>query len=183
MSSRPSGRGRVDRAFHYQVDVAATLLELLGARVPRSWDGEGFAGALEAGREEGRDCVVFGQGAWTAQRAVRFDDYICISTYHAGYHPFPDVMLFDLASDPHQQVDLAPKRPDLVGEALARLEAWHGEMMRSATHPVDPMWSVVREGPLYVRGQLPDYLARLRATGRAESAAWLERAWPADARR
>jgi arylsulfatase A-like enzyme len=177
-----SGRSRVDRAFHYQVDVAATLLELLGARVPRSWDGRSFAAACEAGREEGRDCVVFGQGAWTAQRAVRFDDVICISTYHDGYHAFPDVMLFDLASDPHQQIDLAQKRPDLVGEALARLEAWHGEMMRSASHPIDPMWSVVREGPLYVRGQLRDYLARLRATDRAEWAARLERAWPAEAR-
>ena len=44
---------------------------------------------------------------------------------------------------------------------------------------VDPMWTVLREGgPFHVRGQLPAYLARLRATGRAERAEKLARAHP-----
>ena len=90
--------GRVYRGLHYQIDIAATILELLGARVPSNWDGAGFADALRRGVETGREYLVVSQGAWTAQRAVRFGDYICIRTYHDGYHALPDLMLFDLSA-------------------------------------------------------------------------------------
>lgn len=171
--------GRVDDAFHYQIDVAATLLELVGARVPRVWDGESFARAFREGRSEGRDHLVVSQAAWTCQRAVRFGDYICIRTYHDGYHGLPELMLFDIARDPHEQQNLADQRPDLVGQALAMLEAWHADMMRSATQPTDPLWTVLREGGGYhVRGQLRAYLERLRKTGRDAWAQQLEHAHP-----
>lgn len=167
--------GRVDRAFHYQLDFAATVVELVGGRVPAVWDGESFAGALRRGAEAGRPHLVLSQGAWTCQRAVRFarddGDFLWIRTFHDGYHDFPDEMLFDLASDPHEQRDLAAARPDVTRDARARLEAWHAEAMRASRHATDPMWTVLREGgPYHVRGRLPAYLDRLRATGRAAHA-------------
>jgi len=80
----------------------------------------------------------------------------------------PDVMLFDLTDDPHEQHDLAPTRPELVGHAMTLLDQWLGEMMHRAHVPTDPMWQVIHEGgALHSRGQLPAYLDRLRATGRA----------------
>jgi hypothetical protein len=46
--------------------------------------------------------------------------------------------------------------------------------MRTSNHNVDPMMTVLREGgPWQVRGQLPGYVERLRATGRAAAAEWL----------
>jgi choline-sulfatase len=172
----PPQRARVDGALHYQVDVAATLLDLLGGRVPPSWDGVSFAPALRVGRDEGREALVLSQAAWTCQRAVRFQrdgvPYLCIRSYHDGYHGYPDTMLFDLDSDPHEQNDLASARPAVVHEALARLERWVAEQMTRASHPVDPIWVVLNEGgPKHIRGQLPRYLERLRATGRAR---WAE---------
>lgn len=170
-----AGGGRVDDALHYQFDLAATLLELLGTRVPGSWDGRGFADALRAGRSEGRESLVLSQAAWTCQRSVRFDDWLCIRTWHDGYHPFPEWMLFDLAADPHETRDLAGERPEVVEDAMRRLDAWHAEMARTATRPGDPMQTVLAEGgPFHVRGQLPRYLERLRATGREHQARELE---------
>ncbi len=164
--------GRVDRGFHYQFDVAATLVELCGGRPSSTWDARSFAKALKAGREDGREFLALGQGAWTCQRSVRWDDWICIRSYHDGLHGFPEVMLFNLKDDPHEQRDLAEKDPATTAAALARLDAWHAEMMRTATHPVDPMQGVLLEGgPFHVRGRLPEYLTRLRETGRA---AWAE---------
>jgi choline-sulfatase len=169
----PKSGGRVDPALYYHIDFASTLVELAGGSVPDNWDGISFAPALRRAQPAGRDYLVLSQGAWSGQRAVRFDDYLLIRSYHDGYHGFPDVMLFDVANDPHEQRDLAPERPDRVTQAMARLEEWHGQMMRSAAHPQDPMWTVLNEGgPLHTRGQLPKYLQRLRETGRAE---WSER--------
>lgn len=173
--------GKAMRGLHYQVDFAATMLELLGQEVPALWDGKSFASSLEEGQDAGRDYLVVSQGAWSCQRSVRFEDYICMRSYHDGLHGFPDVMLYDLKNDPHEQHDLAEKRPDVVHRAMRMLDDWHGQMMRTATHPQDPMWTVIREGgPLHTRGQLPAYLKRLRETGRADGAAQLAAKHPTE---
>ncbi len=175
--------GRADPGLIYANDMAATVTELAGGSVPDSWDGESFAPALRQGEQAGRDYLVVSQNAWTCQRSVRLRhegrDYICIRSYHDGYHAFPDVMLFDVGADPHQQHDLALARPEVVGQAMSMLDDWMGRMMRSAMHPVDPMWQVIHEGgPLHTRGRLPKYLKRLRETGRAEWADRLAAAHP-----
>ena len=167
-----TAQARVDRALHYHVDFAATMIELLGGNVPENWDGGSFARAFRAGKEEGRDYLVLSQGAWSCQRSVRFDDYLAIRSYHDGYHCFPDVMLFDVKTDLHEQHDLAPQKPEIVARALAMLDTWHADMMRSATHGIDPMWTVLREGgPFHTCGYLTAYLDRLRSTGREK---WAE---------
>jgi arylsulfatase A-like enzyme len=161
--------GRVERSLHYHFDFAATTIDLLGGKVPANWDGRSFASSLRAGHDAGREFLVLSQGAWSCQRSVRFDDWLCIRSYHDGYHCFPDVMLFDVKNDPHEQHDLARQRPDLVGRAMTMLDAWHAEMMRTATHPVDPMWTVMREGgPFHTCGYLTNYVERLRSTDRGK---------------
>jgi arylsulfatase A-like enzyme len=167
------GRGR-RRALHYQIDVTATLLELLGEKVPDSWDGQSFAASLKRGADEGRDHLIVSQGAWTCQRGVRFENWILINTLHGGYHLFDDVMLFDLASDPFEQHNVAAERADVAARGLTLLSQWHAAMLRGAARGRDPLENVVLEGgPFHVRGELPRYLERLRATGRGELAAAL----------
>lgn len=174
--------GRVDDALHYHLDFAATVTELAGAKVPEIWDGRSFAAALKTGQAQGREFLVVSQGAWSCQRSVRFEDYICIRSYHDGYHNFPDVMLFDVRNDPHEQHDLAPQRPDVVDRAMRMLDAWHAQQMRTATHGQDPMWTVLNEGGAYhSRGELPKYLKRLRETGRADFADALAARHPREA--
>jgi len=172
--------GRRCSAFHYQIDVTATLLELLGRHVPESWDGVSFAASLKAGEDRGRDHLIVSQGAWTCQRGVRFDNWILISTMHDGYHLYDETMLFDLANDPHEQVNLAARHPDIAARGLALLSGWHSEMMKDAARGRDPLANVVAEGgPYHVRGALPAYLERLRATGRADMAERLRAKYPA----
>ena len=163
--------GQVDGAFHYHFDVAASILELLGARVPSSWDGRSFASALRAGHEQGRDGLVLSQAAWTCQRSLRWDDWIAIRSYHDGYHAFPEWMLFDIERDPHETRDVALDHPAVVEEAATRLDSWYEEMAQ----PHDPMQTVIREGgPFHTRGQLTRYVQRLRDTEREHWARALE---------
>jgi arylsulfatase A-like enzyme len=168
----------VDGTLHYQVDLAATLIELAGGSVPENWDGQGFAAALRRGETPGRDYLVMSQGAHTCQRSVRFDHYLCVRSYHDGFHDFPAVMLFDVAADPHEQFDLAAERPDLVGRALTLLDDWHGQMLRTATQPIDPLRTVLAEGgPYHARQPLAPFLDHLRQTGRAAAAGRLAAAY------
>ncbi len=170
--------GTSNDGLYYHVDFAVASIELVGGTVPENWDGVSLADALRGGASGGgRDFLVVSQGAWACQRSVRFrhdgGEYICIRSYHDGHHAFPDVMLFDIANDPHALNDLAPLRADVVGHAMTLLDRWMGDMMRTASHAIDPMWTVMREGgPLHTRGLLPAYLKRLKATGRAP---WAER--------
>ncbi len=172
--------GEKYNAFHYQIDVSATILQLLGVRVPDSWDGQGFAESLNAGKDEGRDHLVVSQGAWTCQRGVRWENYMLIQTMHDGYHLYDDIMLFDLQTDPHELSNLADTLPDLRDQGLAKLATWHGAMMTDAARGRDPLANVIAEGgPYHVRGQLPEYLVRLRSTGREAYADALEEKYEA----
>jgi arylsulfatase A-like enzyme len=172
---------RVDRALHYHFDFAASMIELVGGKVPEIWDGRSYADALKAGQECGRDYLVVSQGAWSCQRSVRFEDWMCIRSYHDGHHGFPDRMLFNVKEDPHEQQDLACDRPEVVNQAMENLEEWHAEMMRTATHNVDPMWTVLREGgPYHTRTNLQKYLTRLRETERANWAEHLAAKHPSE---
>jgi arylsulfatase A-like enzyme len=172
----PGLKPGVRDGFHYQSDVAATMLELWGMDVPAAWDGRSIAAPLTDGVESGRPFLVCGQNCWSSQRMVRFENYALIRTYHTGLKQFPGLMLFDVDADPHLQHNLADERPDIVEAGLARLERWHTEMMHTSDYNIDPMWNVIREGgPLHTRGRLESYCRRLRETGRAHHADFLEK--------
>lgn len=174
-----SQAGRVDRGLHYQFDLAATIVELLGGKVPGNWHGQSFTDSLRGGSDAGREALVLSHGAWTCQRSLRFRDadreLLCLRSYHDGHHGFPETMLFDLASDPHEQNDLASAEPQSTQFAIAEIDRWLGQRMKESPSGLDPMWTVMREGgPKHTRGELSAYLERLRRTGRGHWADLLE---------
>ncbi len=175
--------GRVDAALHYHFDWAATLVEMVGGTIPDNWDGISFAEAFKSGVAQGRDYLVLSQGAWAVQRGIRFEhageSFICLRTYHDGHKAMDPVMLFNLTQDPYEQHDIAAERPELVDRAMGMLADWqHTMMLRSETN-IDPLMTVLREGgPSHTRYQLPAYLDRLRATGRAHHAERLAKLHP-----
>lgn len=173
------GKGRADKAIHYQFDVAATVLEMAGRKVPASWDGRSFLPAFKKEREQGRESIVVSNCAWSCQRSARWDDYIMIRTYHSGFKNYPENMLFNLKDDPHELNNLADKHPELVKKGLAIIEKWTAEEMALSHPDEDPLQTVLREGgPYHASYSSPafgQYLQRLRATGRGKSADELEK--------
>ncbi len=154
--------------LHYQIDVMATVLELFGAAVPERWDGASFAPELVSGGTGGRDHLILSHAAWTAQRSVRFGNWLCIRSYYDAYHGYPELMLFDLEADPHEQCNRAGEHPDLVARGLSALEEWGAEALGRSPSGVDPLWMVLRDGgPWHSRVDALWYLERLRTTGRA----------------
>jgi len=172
----PGVAPRVDEGFHYQFDIAATIVQLLGQNLPGSWDAVGFKDAFLAGRTEGRPYLVVSQAAWSCQRSVVWDDYILIRTYMDGLKDLPPVLLFNWREDPHEVNDLAPAMPDKVNEGLALLQRWIDEQMLSAHVKEDPMIKIIEEGgPCHTRGGLPQHVAYYKEIGRPEIAEMMER--------
>ena len=154
-------------ALLYNVDFGPTLAELSGSPSSTLWDGESFAKAVRGESFQGHGYLVVSQCAWSCQRAVRWDKWLLIRTYHPGMKPFPPLMLFDIENDPHEQSNLAEAHPELVNQGLAYLEDWHTKMMASSESAEDPLWRVMREGgPLHTRSDVDPYAQRLRETGR-----------------
>ena len=172
-----SQRGVVKKAFHYHLDVSATLAALVSAQPPKDWDGESFAADLSDSSDRGRPYLVLSHGTWSAQRAVRWDKWLLIRTYHTGMKALPAYLLFDLDHDPHETTNLASSQPAVVGEGLLKLDSWLAEQLPQAWRG-DPIWGVIKEGgPFHARvgsAEWRGYLERLRQTGRAEHAARLE---------
>ena len=187
--------GRVDDALHYQLDLAPTLLEMLGREVPEIYDGRSYLGRLteQGGDTADHEELVVSQCSHVCQRSVRFNDaghaWLYIRTYHDGLHLFPNEMLFDLNVDPHEQNDVAADHPAVLREAAYRLMAWHdAQMHKMPQDKVDPLWTVIQEGgPFHARvdgssnqpPSLKGYVERLESTGRAEGAAVLRERYPA----
>ena len=104
-----------------------------------------------------------------------------IRSYHDGFHPFPTEMLFDVASDPHEQNDLASAHPDVCRQAVHYLNEWHDRMMKRLPegYDTDPLWTVIKEGgPLHVRGRAREYCEYLKRTDRGSAAEDLRRRHP-----
>ncbi|WP_255171419.1 sulfatase family protein [Natrononativus amylolyticus] len=173
-----------DHGLRYQLDLAPTLVDLIGGEAPDGWDGESFADTVTEGEESGRESLVLSQGTWTCQRSVRWADWLLIRTYHTAFKSdLEDVMLFDLAADPHETTNLADERPEIVDAGLAQLQRWHDERRFETVNDenggnphapgafTDPMWNVLGEkGPYYTWDHLEPYIDHLIETGREEHA-------------
>jgi len=142
--------------------------------VPEIADGRSFASGLQRGELDGRTHLVLQQGAWSCQRAARWDNYLLIRSYHTGFHDFPAICAFDLASDPHLTEDLAPANPDLVAHGLKLVEAWVDRQLAAAGNN-DPLRYVIAEGgPYHAIESRGDVAAVLRGLGRDTDADRLE---------
>jgi hypothetical protein len=110
---------------------------------------------------------------------VRFGRYLFLRTDHDGYHGYPRELLFDLERDPHEQHDRLALEPAVAERARELLQGFVAGVLGSEAR--DPLAIVLEQGgPFHVRGRLPDYVKRLRATGRAGLADALERAHPSE---
>ncbi len=178
----PGGNsGHIDNGLHYNLDLPPTLADLLGKPKVPAWDGQSYAPAILEGKDCGREYLVLSQCAHTCQRSVRFEDWIHIRTYHDFYHLWPDEMLFNVRNDPHEQCDLAAKRPDVCRQAAHYLQEWLAKMMETmpAGYDTDPLWTVMKEGgPFHARGHLRSYCEYLEKTGRGWAIPQLRRRHP-----
>ncbi|NOZ21323.1 MAG: sulfatase [Planctomycetes bacterium] len=130
----------------YNVDLSATLCDLLGAEIPATWDGQSFGANLrgEAGLE--RDYLVWGHALYTVQRAVRTRSHLMVRTYHSWqYSQFEPVELYDMEEDPYQTRNIRDDDPSILQRCDHHMNEWiHEQRTKKRTIP-DPFDAVLNE--------------------------------------
>jgi len=89
-----------------------------------------------------------------------------MNVLHPGLYPYDDpVMLHDIESDPHQAVNLANDKPDVVEELSSLLNRWRTDQLAKGSGP-DPLEQMVPDGP-FIYYTPERMFARLERTGRS----------------
>ena len=109
-----------------QVDLNATIADLLGISPADSWQGR----SLFDPTHPGRTYSSAARGDYLLGVRERNWKYIHNATTGHG-------RLFALARDPHEQVNVAVERSDVAGRLRQRLAAWlkSDELRRAEGHP------------------------------------------------
>lgn len=118
---RQWGRGRRVSSTAQQVDVTPTLLEAAGVEMPSSLEGRSLLPLIERFSRKAKEAAPVTDDLVLSN--LRLDvaetDSIIWNNLHLirwrPDEPGEKVELYDLASDPHEQTDLAPDRPAAVG--------------------------------------------------------------------
>ncbi|GAA4843338.1 sulfatase [Paenibacillus vulneris] len=162
--------GKAIDGFVYNVDVIATIADMVGLKVPSGWDGKSFLPALQGEHWQGRDYLVMDHALYVCQRAVRDDRWYFIRTYHPGlYLHFEEVTLYDMVNDPNQTRNVAEQYPEIVKEMDHRLSQWQHEQARKPGYKADPLQKVIETGP-WKYLTVDDWVRRLDQKGWREAA-------------
>ena len=104
--------GEVDSVLGGTVDVASTVMDLLGEPLPGEWQGRSLFDPERSGR------------------VYLFGPYSGLFSFREGsrkliYNPIANASeLYDLSADPQEMLNLAGENPELVRSARERLAAW-----------------------------------------------------------
>jgi arylsulfatase A-like enzyme len=179
--------GHVEETVVQSIDLAPTLLDLLGVPPPREIEGRSLL-PLMLGGAPARPGVAYAEAGYVKGKlitAIRTREWKLIFNPR-GAHPASDAFhpavllhplrlktlwraahggpgswrrweLFHLPSDPDEETDLASERPEVLAELQARLEGW------LATAPAE-------RNPVHMKKEKlpPDILEELRALGYVE---------------
>jgi choline-sulfatase len=130
----------------YNVDLSATLCDLVGASIPEYWDGYSFVPALSGKPFSKRDYLVWGHALYTVQRAVRTQTHLMIRTYDTyQYQTFAPVELYQIKEDPYQQHDLASSNVEQLYQLDHFMNQWVHEQRTKPHFRGDPMDLVLAE--------------------------------------
>ncbi len=128
-------------AFCQHVDLAPTVLSVLGLEIPGEMEGQSLLPLLTGDRTPLRDFIVCQECTWQAKWAWRDDIHKLILARQPDLHGNPDRELYDLRSDPDELTNIAEQEPGVAEALEARLEGWIAAQMKKNGLTEDPLRS------------------------------------------
>jgi arylsulfatase A-like enzyme len=119
----PAGRVSYQEWAHW--DVLPTLAEVAGAKAPAGIDGVSMARALRGEQQPGHDFMYWEFHERGFQQAVRMGSWKAVRLKKDA-----PLELYELPNDPHEQVNVAAEKPDVVAKIEQYLKAARTESER-----------------------------------------------------
>jgi len=134
----------------YNVDMSATLCDLLGCEIPADWDGTSFAKNVRNGSDEvGHPYLVWDHGLYAVQRAVRTRTHLMVRTYHPFKYDFKPLELYDLSKDPYQTTDISESSVEIVQECDSHMSEWIQVQKSKGNLIRDPLDTILSDTERY----------------------------------
>ena len=122
------------------LDLAPTLLNACGASAPEKMEGQNLW-PLATGQTEqgGWEQVICCESTWQSKWCCRTNDTKFILSRQPDHHQQPMRELYDLTTDPAENVNLAETRPEQAAQMEAELEEWIAQKLARAGKTEDPL--------------------------------------------
>ncbi|MCJ7822644.1 MAG: sulfatase-like hydrolase/transferase, partial [Armatimonadetes bacterium] len=133
--------GRRVRGFSQHKDLAPTLLELAGVRVPRyRFDGRSLMPMARGEVASHETEFYITECTWMRKHGWRTPEWKLIVALEPDFHFKPEVELYNLVTDPDENVNLAESHPDVVAQLKGRMEQWISKREKETGLP-NPMYT------------------------------------------
>lgn len=132
-------RGRRVPGFVQNVDLAPTILDLIGIRDRDEMEGLSLLPAIMGTRDGNYEEMYFSEATWQLKRAIRTERWKLIDSLEPDPHGRPMQELFDLEADPNEQTNVIERYPDVAGDLQTRLRQWVARRLAETGRAVDPL--------------------------------------------
>lgn len=116
--------GKRVTGFNQHKDLVPTILELAGVQTDIAFDGHSLM-ALARGEVASYESEFYiTECTWMRKHGWRTPHWKLMIALEPDFHFKPEVELYNLVEDPHEDNNLAEKEPDVVAFLRGRMDAW-----------------------------------------------------------
>jgi len=141
-------QGKRIEAIAQQVDLAPTILELLGIEERSGFEGHSLVDVMRGRADDTYKYARMHATYPDVRRAIRTKEYKFIKTIPGcPYEPdWPKRELYDMKSDPNEVKNIIDNAPDVAAELEAEMDRWVAEKLAKQPGWLDPLIEQARHG-------------------------------------
>ena len=116
--------GQRFKDYVHMKDITPTILDLLGVRTKIKFDGRSLVPLFEGKPRVQEPEYYITESTWMRKHGWRTPEWKLIRALEPDFHFKPEVELYNLLTDPEENINVADENPEVVQMLDARMQAW-----------------------------------------------------------